>query len=671
LINTMVTPDVRQDLEVTACSDEDVDWEEFSQHSGEIGDASFTHVPYGKPNWQKQWPLQFSMNASVKAAGNPGEPRNNTKWAAYQDTAILNASGARGEENLIRLLRIKAGTGNEPLHCQLVKRPLWDAGNYSALSYSWGTEPPLSEVFVESRNISRFLFPVSPHLLSALKRLRNEHSVVDVWIDAICINQSNVVERAAQVQIMAQIFNAASEVRVWLGEYSGSGDEFHTPDCDLFWSLCQLSFPWWTRLWIMQECAYAAREPVIMLGACSMSFQQLIERWQSAIRVSGDLINSELEDALTTNLEFLRKPFDAWKVQMVGGTHRLSLSQRLRETTGRHCSDPHDKIYALLSLIDEDEEKQLRPDYRKPIMDLMIEVSEVLRGHDHWDETRDCDLLSHFELEPCVNTALTRGKTLRQYTKALEEASHQGYIKVVKALLDRCAGLVTTGSHIENALLAAAEMDRKSIVRLLLVAGADVNPQGGYYGTALRAASERGYEKVVQMLLAAGADANAQGGQYGNALQVASAAGYEKVVQMLLAAGADVNAQGGLFGSALYVASERGYEKVVQMLMDAGADVNRQGGQYGNALQVASAAGYEKVVQMLLAAGADVSAQGGLFGSALYVASERGHEKVVQMLLAAGADVNAQGGHYGNALQAASERGHAKVVQMLRAAGAR
>jgi ankyrin repeat protein len=559
------------------------------------------------------------------------------EWAVYQDTAILDASGARGEENLIRLLRIKAGTGSEPLYCQLVKRPLWDAGKYSALSYSWGTEPPVSEIFVESRNTSRFLFPVSPHLFSALKRLRNEHSIMDVWIDAICINQSNIVERAAQVQIMAQIFNAASEVRVWLGECSGSGDDFHTPDCELFWSLCQRSFPWWTRLWIIQECAYAAKEPFIMLGACSMSFGRLIERWQSAIRVSGDLINSELEDTLTTNLEFLRMPFDAWKVQLVGGTHRLPLSQRLRETTGRHCSDPHDKIYALLSLIDENEEQQLRPDYRKPFMDLMLEVSEVLRGYDHWDETRDCDLLSHFELEPCVNTALARGKPLQQYIKALEEASHQGYIKVAKALLDRFAGLITTKSHIKNALLAAAGMNRENIVRLLLAAGADVNAQGGRYRNALQAAAAAGHEKVVQILLAAGADVNAQGGRYRNALQAAAAAGYKKVVQVLLAAGADINAQGGYYDNALQAGSEGGHEKVVQILLAAGADVNAQGGRYGRALLAAAVGGHEKVVQMLLNASADVNAQWGRYGSALQAAAAGGHGKVVLMLLNAGA----------------------------------
>jgi hypothetical protein len=574
LVNTMVTPVIRRDDEITAYSDEDMDFEAFSQHSSDVGDAGFTHDPRKDPTWQTEWPLQYSMNPSVKAAGNPEEPPDHAKSALYQDTAILDGLGGHGKEPLIRLLRIEKGTGTDHVCCKLVKRPLWDAGNYSALSHSWGTEPPSSEVFVESRNTSVFPFPVSPHLYSALKRLRNEHSAVDVWIDAICINQLDIVERAAQVQIMAQIFNAASEVRVWLGEYSGSEDQFHATDRELFWSLCQRPSPWWTRLWIIQECAYAAREPVIMIGACSIAFEKLIKRWETVIRVPDDPVNQELEDTLATSLEYLRMPFDAWQVQMLGGTHRLPLSRRLRETTGRLCSDPHDKIYALLSLIDEDEEKQLRPDYRKSFMDLMFEVSAVLRRHGHWDETRDRDLLSHFKLKPCVNTAMTRGRTLQQYTEALEEASQEGYIKVVEALLDRCASLVTTKSHIENALRAASLADHKEVVQMLLAAGTDVNAQGGEYGNALQAASLRGHTNVVQILMDTGADVNAQGGQYGNALQAASLEGYERVALMLIAAGADVNAQGGEYGNALQAALLQGCENVVQILMDAGADVD-------------------------------------------------------------------------------------------------
>jgi hypothetical protein len=39
-----------------------------------------------------------------------------------------------------------------------------------------------------------------------------------MWIDAVCIDQDNLRERAAQVQFMAMIYAHASCVIVWLGE---------------------------------------------------------------------------------------------------------------------------------------------------------------------------------------------------------------------------------------------------------------------------------------------------------------------------------------------------------------------------------------------------------------------------------------------------------------------
>jgi ankyrin repeat protein len=133
---------------------------------------------------------------------------------------------------------------------------------------------------------------------------------------------------------------------------------------------------------------------------------------------------------------------------------------------------------------------------------------------------------------------LDRGKNLKEYTKALKEASQGGYTKVVQTLLDRYPSLTANESRIENAQLAATRTNRESDVGLLQAEDAVLDAQGGLYGNALYAASEGGHEKVVQMLLAAGADVNAQGGEYNNALYAASVEGRERVVQMLLAAGA-------------------------------------------------------------------------------------------------------------------------------------
>jgi hypothetical protein len=45
-----------------------------------------------------------------------------------------------------------------------------------------------------------------------------------IWIDAICINQSDDDERGLQIQSMAKIYGNAKLVIVWLGEAADSSD---------------------------------------------------------------------------------------------------------------------------------------------------------------------------------------------------------------------------------------------------------------------------------------------------------------------------------------------------------------------------------------------------------------------------------------------------------------
>jgi hypothetical protein len=41
-----------------------------------------------------------------------------------------------------------------------------------------------------------------------------------IWIDAICINQENLEEKAWQVRFMGEVFSNAESTRVWLGPES-------------------------------------------------------------------------------------------------------------------------------------------------------------------------------------------------------------------------------------------------------------------------------------------------------------------------------------------------------------------------------------------------------------------------------------------------------------------
>lgn len=64
------------------------------------------------------------------------------------------------------------------------------------------------------------------NLYSALEHLRVQigSHVLPIWIDAICINQTNNVEKASQVPMMGEIYASSMFTLSWLGpEADNSG----------------------------------------------------------------------------------------------------------------------------------------------------------------------------------------------------------------------------------------------------------------------------------------------------------------------------------------------------------------------------------------------------------------------------------------------------------------
>jgi hypothetical protein len=94
-----------------------------------------------------------------------------------------------------------------------------NAPYYDALSYVWG-DPSQKHTI----SISGQMLGVSQNLNIALQYLRYIDEPRTLWIDAICIDQTNLNERSSQVRIMAQIYQFAGCVLLWLGEADASSE---------------------------------------------------------------------------------------------------------------------------------------------------------------------------------------------------------------------------------------------------------------------------------------------------------------------------------------------------------------------------------------------------------------------------------------------------------------
>ncbi|KAI4132568.1 MAG: hypothetical protein LQ338_000667 [Usnochroma carphineum] len=116
----------------------------------------------------------------------------------------------------IRLFTLWPGAKTSPIQGHLTTLLLKGCPPYEGLSYAWEDATIRIDI-----TVSGGALPTTLNLASALDRLRSPSESRLLWIDAICINQNDEVEKSKQVRVMRDIYRRAQRTLVWLG----NGDE--------------------------------------------------------------------------------------------------------------------------------------------------------------------------------------------------------------------------------------------------------------------------------------------------------------------------------------------------------------------------------------------------------------------------------------------------------------
>ena len=183
---------------------------------------------------------------------------------------------------------LQPGVGLNPLHCTLETCQLGNCKAFEALSYAWGDPTPVEPIFI---NGSRTL--IAHNLSVALQHLRLSQSCRALWIDAVCINQTDIGERNHQVFMMNRLYSAAERVLVWLGkardhsdiamkrlEKLAEGQEMTDIEGTSLGRViydCLIDQDWWGRLWVVQEVVLAKSDPIMICGPSSLPWSIFIE----------------------------------------------------------------------------------------------------------------------------------------------------------------------------------------------------------------------------------------------------------------------------------------------------------------------------------------------------------------------------------------------------------
>ena len=136
---------------------------------------------------------------------------------AYRYDELKPASAHDAE---IRVLVLAPGAFSNPIAGRLRTVALHDHPPFVALSYTWGSPSNNTNSYFERGcdewpcfvALDGVQIQITGNLEDALRRLRFESSERILWVDALCINQQNNMEKSDQIRLMTTIYNRASYV---------------------------------------------------------------------------------------------------------------------------------------------------------------------------------------------------------------------------------------------------------------------------------------------------------------------------------------------------------------------------------------------------------------------------------------------------------------------------
>jgi hypothetical protein len=355
---------------------------------------------------------------------------------------IYSAVQFHNVETQIRLINVLPGQPENPLKIELFAVDSVTAQPYEALSYVWG--PRDADVMIEVNGKS---FEVAANLHGALSCLRQIEERRVLWVDAICINQIDDLEKSSQVSLMGNIYRNAAGVVIFLGKEKDDSamimqyldlEDIEEPEIELpepeppgskplqphetekdikdariiqarikrcgfdsarFLNAADAFFKrsWWSRIWTVQEFALAKIEPRWYCGRTWTSTGHMRHR---VGKLSTFLINEA--KPLVGNVEvFTSAQVDVGRQFITIAERRWTMNMQLADRKAqrpshfmirllyRQSTDPRDRIYGLREMLDPISKQVFTPDYAVSADDVFLKLTSYFLSHDQFGHIYD------------------------------------------------------------------------------------------------------------------------------------------------------------------------------------------------------------------------------------------------------------------------------------------
>ncbi|RBR26180.1 uncharacterized protein FIESC28_00963 [Fusarium coffeatum] len=329
------------------------------------------------------------------------------------------------KSDAIRLLHVHPGTSNSisvDIHTveTSANQTFW------ALSYVWGARENPAVILLNGQP-----FSITRNLYNALIEYRRhtfENGTEEkalIWVDAICINQNDNVEKSVQVPRMSDIYGKCQHVLAWLGPVENKDEDtisklseklkdFKSPGGEdleederikAFMKLGKADQetaaevelvrkalksighrPWFRRIWILQEAVLAQKSPILLCGQYELGYDIFFKTWVLMLNPSED--GQLLYSFMAKNpVRFKAIEVTYKKILRERGANgqgeisqkkqsALDIFKLLSEATELEATVAHDRLYALIGLLACDAlPKAIQPDYTKPLENLCHDLT--------------------------------------------------------------------------------------------------------------------------------------------------------------------------------------------------------------------------------------------------------------------------------------------------------
>lgn len=295
-------------------------------------------------------------------------------------------------QNQIRLLSLLP-VPEEPITCRLYDVNLSpQVKSFDVLSYASNLSGLHSTIEINEKCLV-----IPAELGIALQHLRLEHRRRLIWVDTICVDESNIEERNDPLRHLETNHTSVRSLLVWLGESSDSSKEFfklmrryegavsedeereiepkalvnfHETLKDL------MNHPWWIEIWGLKAFAFVSHCTLIC-GSDQISWSTFHKFISSLPTTDSQAVLNSGKTILTTisDLQLLVTSVKLAK-HSAHPIPYLTISNLLLRFEHFQPKDPRDKIYALLPLACD--APSISPSYLTPTAQVFTEFVQSL-----------------------------------------------------------------------------------------------------------------------------------------------------------------------------------------------------------------------------------------------------------------------------------------------------